>query len=444
MASHEPDVDVAIIGGGPAGSTLASYLGRAGIPCAVFERELFPRPHVGESMVPSSTRIFDEIGFLPEMEKANFIHKFGAIWTTVNQRRQRTAAFGHQVPAVAIRFAEQEEEGVHQPYTYHVDRAKLDLLLLQHAHKLGARVYEGLAVERVDFDQPAGPEVVTSLSRKEVRLRARIVVDASGRRTLLGSQLKLKVSDPSFDQFAIHTWFEGFDRGASEESDYIVIHFLPLLDSWVWQIPITATVTSIGVVTQRQHFARSKESREAFFWSCIGTRPELRAGLEAAARLTPFKEEGNYSYSMQRFAGDGFVLIGDAARFVDPIFSSGVSVAITSAKLASQAIVAALASGDTSRRSFAEFETRVHHGVRTWYNFVTLYYRLNLLFTVFVGDPRYRGDVIKLLQGEVWDDQEPPVLAEMRRVVSIVERDPDHVWHHLLGTSFAHAVEVMA
>src|SRR5260370_28263073 len=157
------DFDVGIIGGGPAGAATAAYLAKAGLSCVVFERELFPRPHVGESLVPSSTRVF--------------------------------------------------------------------------------------------------------------HTNVRLVVDASGRRMLLGNQLKLRIQDPVFDQYAIHTWFEGYDRSilASEPSqnEYIFIHFLPLSKTWVWQIPITETITSIGVVTQKKRFAKSKQERQEFFWKSL-------------------------------------------------------------------------------------------------------------------------------------------------------------------------------
>jgi flavin-dependent dehydrogenase len=434
MASREPEFDVGIIGGGPAGSTLASYLARAGVKCVVLEREMFPRPHVGESLVPATTRVLDEIGFLPQMEEAGFVHKYGAVWTSTHTRRAFNSKFGEDYFA-EVRLDEAEQPGVHQHHTYHVDRGKFDLLLLKHAEEMGATVCQGIVVQRVDFQPDEHPEIVTSLGGKEIRFRVRIVADASGRRTLLGSQLKLKVKDPHFDQFAIHSWFEDFDRSDSPLQDYIFIHFLPMLDTWVWQIPITDRITSFGMVTQRKHFAGTKETREEFFWQCVSTRPELHEKLRQARRIRPFKEEGDYSYSMKQLSGDGFVLVGDAGRFVDPIFSSGVSIALNSARLASQAILKALASGDVSAPNFQEFEAAMRRGTSTWYKFITLYYRLNLLYTLFLRDTRYRLDIVRLLQGEVWDAIEPPVLGEMQRVVETVERDPDHVWHHLLRHS---------
>src|SRR5260221_6823458 len=274
------DLDVIVIGGGPGGPAIGAYLGQAGVRCALLERELFPRPHVGESLVPSSTRVFKDLDFLPKMEEAKFPHKYGASWSSDPLKRgysvdwQALEADGN----AEIRFEVRAQPGVDRSYTYHVDRGKFDLLLLQHAHELGADVLEGVSVTHADFSQEDA-SVTFNLGRKEVSLKAHVVVDASGRQTVLGSRLKLKVKDPVFDQYAIHSWFDGLDRASlaakKEFADYIHIHFLPITNTWVWQIPITDTTTSVGVVTQKANFSKSRESRERFFWECLSSRPAL-------------------------------------------------------------------------------------------------------------------------------------------------------------------------
>jgi FADH2 O2-dependent halogenase len=269
------------------------------------------------------------------------------------------------------------------------------------------------------------------------------VVDASGRRTLLGNQQRLKVNDPVFDQYALHTWFEGYDRRllASREGQegYIFIHFLPISNSWIWQIPISDGITSIGVVTQRKNFSSSRKTREDFFWDCIRTRPELYEGLKTAEQLRPLKDEADYSYAMKEICGDRFVLVGDAARFVDPIFSTGVSIALNSARFATKNIVHAAERGDFRKESFRAFEETLRRGTKNWYEFITLYYRLNVLFTAFVQDRRYRLDVLKLLQGDVYDVEQPEVLTLMKQIVSEVEQNEDHIWHDYMGDLTASA-----
>jgi FADH2 O2-dependent halogenase len=438
------DFDVGIIGGGPAGSSMASYLAKAGVRCAVFERDIFPRQHVGESLVPSSNRVFAELGLFDKLEECKFPHKFGAAWTSssgriYNHNFQGMDIFQELQPDTFadIRFEERQQPGVNQPYTYHVDRGKFDLMLLQHAKELGATVYQGIRVREVDFTDPGHVELRYTVGQTEVANRAHMVVDASGRQTLLGIQRGLKRRDPVFDQYAIHTWFENYDRSAvaktKEQLDYIFIHHLPISNGWVWQIPITDTITSIGVVTQKNSFPKSRESREAFFWECMATRPECYAAVKKARQLRPFKEEGDYSYAMDQICGDRFVMVGDAARFVDPIFSTGVSIALNSSRFASRDIVRAVETGDFSKKSFATYELTLRRGIKNWYDFINVYYRLNCLFSAFVLDHRYRLDVIKLLQGDVYDEDAPEVLRKMQDTVRQVEENPNHVLHKFLG-----------
>jgi len=444
LGTGQPDFDIGIIGGGPAGSAMAGYLAKAGVNCVVFERELFPRPHVGESLVPSSTRVFRDLNFLDQMEEAKFPHKFGAVWTADDKK----GAYDHDWDGLApdchadIRFEERQQDGVDKNYTYHVDRGKFDLLLLQHVNRMGAAVYEGVKVSRVDFGEQH-PVVHFNMGKKEMGVSVKMVIDASGRQTFLGNQLKLKIKDTVFDQYAIHTWFDNYDRKIFAKKDthrdYIFIHFLPISNSWIWQIPITDTITSIGVVTQKKNFAKAKEEREKFFWNSVQSRPAIADALHKADRLRPFKDEGDYSYAMKQLAGDRFILIGDAGRFVDPIFSTGVSIALNSARFAHTDVLAALEKNDFSRQSFSNFENTLRLGTKNWYDFISVYYRLNVLFTYFINEPKYRLDVLKLLQGDVYDDATPPVLEKMRNMVTEVEQNEKHPWHTLLGDLTANA-----
>ncbi|WP_019548502.1 NAD(P)/FAD-dependent oxidoreductase [Streptomyces sulphureus] len=437
---QDVDFDIGIIGGGPAGSTAASYLAKAGLSCAVFEAERFPRPHVGESLVPATTPVLSEIGALAKVDEAGFPRKYGAAWTSAVEDSVPTNGFQgltYGFQQATIDFSERDQQGVQQDYTYHVDRGKFDELLLRHCEELGAKVFEGVRIRSVDFG--AGNPVLTYREGDtDIPVRVRMVVDASGRDTRLGKQLKLKVPDPVFNQYAIHTWFEDLDRNAvavSEgQADYIFIHFLPINDTWMWQIPITDRITSVGVVTQKQRFQNAGEKREEFFWECVGSRPGLENALRSCSRVRPFKVEGDYSYGMKEICGDDWVLIGDAARFVDPIFSSGVSVAMNSARIACADIVAAAEAGDFSKKRFDTYSQKLRRGVSHWYEFISIYYRLNILFTAFVADPRYRLDVLQMLQGDVYEEREPAALTKMREITREVEANPDHLWHKHLGT----------
>jgi ABC-type nitrate/sulfonate/bicarbonate transport system ATPase subunit/flavin-dependent dehydrogenase len=419
------DAEVIIMGGGPAGSVLGTYLAQAGVDHIILERAVHPRRHVGESLVCSTTRVFQEIDFLKVMEHEGFVRKHGARWFHWVDRNPRT-----------IRFREMPELGTIQDYTYHVDRSRFDQLLLQHAAERGSRVLQGAHVQRVEFG-PNGAALGVRIREGsgERVLRSRVVVDASGRNTVLGAQLKLKCKEPVLNQFAVYNWFEGFDRGEPEAADFIHCHVLPGPRSWAWQIPITPSVTSIGVVTGQEEFVKAGEDVAEFFAGKIAGNGVLGQRMQGARALHPYQREGNYSYVMERFAGDGWLLVGDAARFLDPVFSSGVGVALESARRAAAAICDALAQGDVSRSSFDPYEKAMQAACAIWREFILLYYRLPPLFLELLAQPASRLQLVQLLQGDVYDRRQVPILERMRREIETIEQHSDHPWKPHLDLS---------
>lgn len=417
-------IDVAIIGGGPAGSALGAYLSLAGIDNVIFEKGMHPRPHVGESLVTATTRIFQDIGFLETMEREGFPKKYGAAWHPTSDTGQ-----------FDIAFAEFPQKGIDQDYTYHVNRSRFDLLLLKHAQSLGSKVYQGVHVTKVLFDENKASGVRARIAGEEVDIPAKIVVDASGRDTLLGRQLRLKKKDPIFNQYAVHAWFNNVDRGQGKSAEYIHIYFLPVERGWVWQIPITDEITSIGVVVEKEHFGqtmRDVDNLEEYFNLHLQSTPDLLHAMRDADRVNDYKTEGDYSYSMEQLSGEGFLLIGDAARFVDPIFSSGVSVALYSAKFASERIKHALEIDDYGAEVFAPYEQKLRQGVEVWYEFIRLYYKLLHLFTYFIQSEEHRIGVLRLLQGDVYERDEVTVLDEMRKFIKKVESSENHIFKKYL------------
>ncbi|MEO6596695.1 MAG: tryptophan 7-halogenase, partial [Planctomycetota bacterium] len=409
------DADVVIVGGGPAGAILGAYLARAGVRTTILDKAVHPRPHVGESLICSTTRVFQEIGVLDAIERAGFVRKPGAVWT-------RWPAG----PSRELRFRSMPHLGVSLDYTWHVDRGRLDALLLHHARELGAVVLEGERVARVEF--VAG--VATGVRLADGRLlSARLVVDASGRSTLLGSQLGMKTNDSQFDQFTVHNWFEGFDRGPLATADHVHVHVLPKARSWLWQIPVSPAITSVGIVTRRGDFARGGEPAEQWFARQLADQPALAAKVARARPVHAFVKESNYSYAVERIAGDGWLVIGDAGRFIDPLFSSGVSVAAESARLAVEPICSALQSGDLTAGSFATWEQAVCSGVARWRELILMFYRLPALFLDLLDRDEGREQLRLLLQGEVYEAGSAPVLERMRRSIDEVAADREHPWH---------------
>ncbi|MEK7726991.1 MAG: tryptophan 7-halogenase, partial [candidate division KSB1 bacterium] len=406
------DADVIIVGGGPAGSVLGTYLAQAGVDHMIIDKAHHPRPHVGESLVCSTTGILEEIGFMPMMRKKNFIVKRGVSWTSWLEEGEIDLSF--------------EEFGSHN-HAYHVDRAKFDDLLLQHARNHGSRVLTGVQVEHVNFDRKgAASGISAKVGGSSVSLKARLVVDASGRQTLLGRQLQLLKPDPEFRQFAVHAWFRDFERGKPATADNIHMHLLPLARGWAWQIPINAEITSIGVVTDREDYVKAGEEVEKFFAWTTGLNPTLAARLKNAKRVREFRMEGNYSYALSQFTGDGWLATGDAAYFVDPVFSSGMSIAMHSARFAAPVIIEALGDNDVSRAQLSPYEEKMRSGAEVWRDFVRMFYDNAPIFSRVVSESAQRVQALRLCEGEVYEDAAQQTLAQLREGFATIRQTPSH------------------
>jgi flavin-dependent dehydrogenase len=419
MAIHQtPDTDVIIIGGGPAGSVLACLLAIDGRRVVLAEKDIHPREHVGESMVPANNFVFDRIGFLSKMDDAGYVHKDGVGWT------------GPRSPIwkfVTIRTADFVPPEAPRNYSYNVERGHLDLLLLRHAHELGAKVVQGATVREVVLHGGRAVGVSVELSEGWVReLTAHVVVDASGRRCLLAKQLGLRRKDAAFNQYAIWSWFRELGASPQSHEGFVFFHFLGLERAWAWQIPLRDGITSVGVVTDKRDFQKSGKSHEEFFKGLVALNPTFELVMRGAQRIRPWWIEADYSYAMETGAGPGWILVGDAFRFIDPVFSSGVDVALRSAELAHQAITRSL-SGTPEAEAFSAYERSVTEGVDIWYETVDLFYRLEQLFGRFATDRRYVADVARALQGNPFDlvnrDRTRQLLDEMRRVYESVIAD---------------------
>jgi FADH2 O2-dependent halogenase len=357
------------------------------------------------------------------------VKKPGATWTGIK---------GKVGSEFVLTFAEVPQNIPNPEYTYHVDRGIFDAMYLRHANELGAEVIQGATVQQVLFEGDRAVGVRVRVLGRELELQSRYVVDASGRRTLLGKQLGLWKKDEQFNQFAIYSWFRGVRPPAPETADYIHVHFLPVNRGWVWHIPIYEGITSVGAVTEKSDFLKSGKDHDTFFNELLAMTPNTRHILKGAERVKPYYIEGDYSYKIDRFSGPGWLLVGDAARFVDPIFSSGVSVAMRSGQFAFHALQQAMEEG-TEEEAFTTYNDTVDRGVQIWYEWITLYYRLQSLFTRLSSKREYIADIQQLLQGEVFDKSAVAVLDRMKDVIKAVESDESH----LLRSDLSDSVEVV-
>ena len=335
--------DAVIIGGGPGGSTVATLLARAGRRVLVVEREKFPRFHVGESLLPFSLPIFDRLGVHEKIRAAGFMEKYGAFfWNEDN---------GTTRPVV---FAEARDPG--HPKAYQVKRADFDDLLLKHAASCGAEVREETAVEDVLFEggRAVGVRVRGAGSAQE-EIRAKVVVDASGQGAVLSRKLGLRHVDPKLKRAAIFAHYEGILWPEESRQGDIL---LPIDDGvWYWIIPFSDGTCSVGGVFDPAvvRFGEGA-SLEARYDQMLERSSRMGKLLAGARRVSGVHGVSDYSASSERIAGDGWVLVGDAAAFLDPVFSTGVFLALATGERAAQTIDRALSRrGRVDARDFAAY-----------------------------------------------------------------------------------------
>jgi flavin-dependent dehydrogenase len=393
------DADVIIIGGGPAGSALGTYLARDGHRAIILEKDIHPREHIGESLLPSTSFIFEELGVLDRLDEAGFVHKPGGAWNG-----PRTPPWNF----VEVWLYEFPIPGIPRPYTYNVEREDLDAILLRNAHQKGAKVLQGVAAQQVLFEEGRAVGVRANVADGWSRdLRARAVVDASGRRCVLARQLRMIRKDPSFDQFAVSSWFQGVKQPPERLSGFTLFYFLGLPKGWAWQIPLRNGVTSVGVVVEKRDFQKAGRSEEEFFYSLVRRSRNFTEAMQNAQPIRDWQVHGDYSYKTDTFAGPGWLLVGDALRFIDPVFSSGVDVALYSAKFAYEAMKEAWETGDEAR-AFERYQERVGPGVDVFYEMIDTFYLYQNLFTLFTMRRRWREMMVKAHQGN-------PYLPETQR-----------------------------
>jgi flavin-dependent dehydrogenase len=361
--------DVAIIGGGPAGSTAATLLARAGRRVIVLEREKFPRFHIGESLLPFSTHAFDRLGVREKLDRT-FLPKFGG---------EIVAACGSK----GVRFYFKDGFRSRRDRAYQVTRSEFDKLLLDHSRENGAEVREETTVTNIAFDRDHVNIDIETLDRAPESVEARYLLDCSGRQTILGNLFDLKKTYDHLQKFSVFAHYDDVDRLPG--IDATLIRMVRGLDRWFWMIPLTDTRTSIGVVMDTATFRAAKLAPEVALEKFLDEQPLMRERMKKAERVSPVYSAGDYSYRNARLFGDRWLLAGDAAGFIDPVFSSGVFLAIMSAEKAADTIDEVLRDESRKSRLFKQYSRRVNRIMDMYLTFVNSWYSGKEFLEVFLN-----------------------------------------------------------
>ncbi|HWA73730.1 MAG TPA: NAD(P)/FAD-dependent oxidoreductase [Polyangiaceae bacterium] len=409
--------DLIVIGGGPAGAAVSTLLARGGRRVLVLEKEQFPRFHIGESLLPCAMPLFEQLGVLPELEQ-RFLPKHAAEFVTADGSITRRYTFAHgrvQGPRSA----------------FEVDRAEFDALLLENARRNGAEVRQGVKVH--DFSlSDAGASVSAKAEDGSVQtFETELLVDASGQQSLLAGRLGLRKMDPQLRNFSVFSHFEGASRGVGDCEGDISIVLVP--GGWWWVIPLRGDRTSVGLVAPSRTL-HGRKPDEAYLLESIENTPYLRERLRGARRVTEVRAVSDWSYSSERLAGDRWLLVGDAAAFIDPVFSTGVYLGLASAFRAAGPLEHALRTRTFRRSEFVAYERTTLRAVAGYRDFVRGFY--HPAFVEVLLHPSdwmgLRGAITSLLAGfgmerfEVsWRVALFQLLARVNRHVELVPRLPE-------------------
>jgi flavin-dependent dehydrogenase len=384
--------DVAVIGGGPGGAALATFLARHGRRTIVFEQAKFPRYHIGESLIPHTYGIFDRLGLLPKLRASAFPVKHSVRFVSATGKESVPFYFSETIPGERAR-------------TWQVERSQFDSMMLDHARASGVEVREQVSIDKVLFEdeRAVGVQLVTTDgSRADVP--AKVVVDASGRACVIGRQLGLRSPLPELRKASAWGYFRGGQRLPGIDAGETTMFLIPG-GGWFWYIPLPDDIVSVGIVADPEYLFSQSEDMEAAFTREIALCAPLAERLAAAKRTGPVRGSRHLAYLNRQTCGHGWVMIGDARAFLDPIYSSGLYLALGSAELAAQCIEDALKHDDLSASRLGRFEPALWRGVDVVRRLIHAFYDPEFSFPKFAERfPEHRVALIDCLVGDVIKD----------------------------------------
>src|SRR5262245_3411383 len=393
--------DVVVIGGGPAGATVSTLLAQQGVSVTLFERERFPRFHIGESLIPETYWVLKRLNMLPKMQRSHFVKKYSVQF--VNASGKLSAPFY---------FWDNKPHDCSQ--TWQVVRSEFDKLMLDNAREHGVDVHEGVRVVDVLFKNGKAEGVtIQEDGGKRSDVRARVVVDASGQAGLLQNRLRLRVWDPVLNKGAIWTYWEGAYRDSGRDEGATMVLQTARRNVWFWYIPLHDNIVSVGVVAPFDYLFKNRDGHERTYQEEVDRCGAVKARVGSATRVTGYFATKDYSYRATEVAGDGWVMIGDAWGFLDPLYSSGVLLALRSGEMAADAIVEGLGRGDVSAAQLGKWGPAFNEGVDRMRRLVCEYYDGFSLGNFVRRYPQLQGTLTDLVIGDLFTERVDSVWQPM-------------------------------
>jgi flavin-dependent dehydrogenase len=411
------DYDAIVIGGGPAGCTVATLLADAGRRVLLLERGRFPRFHIGESLMPESYWVFKRLGLLPKLRASNFPRKYSVQFVTASGKESQPFYF--------------EDMNPHEcSVTWQVVRSEFDKMLLDHAAERGVEVRQDTNVTDVLFEpadddtlpKATGVVVQSQIDNRKSEIRAKVVVDATGTNAFLSRKLGIRRMDPGLRKASLFAHYKGAKRDTGRDEGATLVLANKNQDGWFWYIPLPDDIVSIGVVGDLDRLITHNKGKpperilDEEIQNCLSLIPRM----ENATRVSDVHVLSDFSYRATRAAGHGWVLVGDAFGFLDPMYSSGVFLALKSGEMAADAINEALEKNDFSPQQLGSWAPDLAAGMQSIRKLVYAFYTKDFSFGRFIREnPTFKKDLVDLLIGNVFRPDIDEIFGPMSKTVDL-------------------------